>query len=690
LALIETGLKPLSGIASISPDYLRRRLRVEFDPRHTDETAIARRIREVGFPVEIPAQVATAAAPPPARVRKTTIVSGALLLAAAAGRLITGETGPVVAILAIAATAIAGWPVAQAGLRSLRLKSLDMNALMVIAASGAVATGDYFEAATAMFLFGIAVWLESFSLGRARNAVRSLLELTPTVAHRRDGDHAGDVDPASLVPGDRVLVKPGERVPIDGVVITGVSSVNQAPITGESVPVEKGVGDTVFAGTLNAEGSLEVRVIRSATESTLAHIARLVELAQSSRSPTQRFVDQFARYYTPAVIAIAVLIAIVPPLAWSYAWLDWLHRGLVLLVIACPCALVISTPVTIVCGLHAAARRGMLIKGGEHLEQAGQINCIAFDKTGTLTTGQMQVINVISLDGTTNDDVLRIAAALEAHSEHPIAQAITTAYQQHSTLHPPLSTRFSSLRGFGVQADLDGQTYYIGSPRFFQDDKLRGAAGQEQVASLAKAATSQATVAIVGTRDQLLGAILLADRPRDDATPAVRELRDLGVAPIVMITGDNAQIAKAVAAEVGITDVRAELLPDDKVKQVAVLADDYPHLAAVGDGVNDAPVLASARLGVALGSQASDTALETADVVIMSPQVGRVVELLRLGRRCRQLLWQNIGLSLGIKVAVLLLAAAGLATMWMAVAADVGASMLVIFNGMRILRIGQR
>jgi len=505
------------------------------------------------------------------------------------------------------------------------------------------------------------------------------------VAHRVDeSGTVADVAPGELAVGDRVLVKPGERLPVDGVVANGTSGVNQAPITGESLPVEVEPGHRVFAGSINGEGSLEITASETADRSTLAHIARLVEQAQRTQAPTERFVNRFARRYTPAVIVLAVVLAVVPPLLFDQPAIEWLHRGLVLLVIACPCALVISTPVTIVSGLHAAARRGLLVKGGGPLEDAGRIDVVAFDKTGTLTTGQAQVVGVLNFEATGEDEVLRVAAALEVHSEHPLAQAIVAAVRSRGLEWEPAG-EMAALRGFGLQGTLDGETYYVGNMRLFEEQHLGGDCGLSHHAERIEQAGGAATVALVGTKHRMLGAVLLSDRPRDEARSVVAELRRSGVRSVVMLTGDSRPVAEQIAAELGIDGVFAELLPQEKVEQVTQLMERYPGLAMVGDGVNDAPALVAAHLGIALGSEASDTALETADVVVTSSRLGRVVELLRLGRRCRRLLAQNITIALAVKAAVLALAAAGLATMWMAVAADVGASMLVIFNGMRLL-----
>jgi Cd2+/Zn2+-exporting ATPase len=714
LLLIEKGLGSVRGVAKLTPDYLNRRLHVEFDPTRLDATRIAERLREIGFPGQLVCSTdgdgaadfraaADASEPSPVqsvptlsrRIRATTLGGGLLLTAAACVHLAAGHASFIGDLLAVAATLVAGAPVARAAWRAVKLRALDMNALMTLAACGALATGDSLEAATAMCLFGLSLWLEGASLDRARRAVRSLVEMVPPLAHRLEADGICDVTAAELRPGDRVLVKPGERIPCDGTVKRGTSSVNQAPITGESVPCDKQPGDQVFAGTLNGESSLEVTADRTAAESTLAHVARLVEQAQQSRSPTERFVDCFARRYTPAVIALAIAVAALPPLlaALGVEWAaahpagEWLHRGLVLLVIACPCALVISTPLTIVCGLHAAARGGMLVKGGQFLELAGRIDCIAFDKTGTLTTGRPEVVGVIAAPGQSEVEVLRTAASLESHSEHPLAQAIVAAaHQRRLAWDEP--NGLTAVRGFGVEGNLHSATWHIGSPRYFIDRQLADAGDVRRFVDDVTAATP-ATLALVGSAGRLVGGVLLADPARSDAADTIAALRRLGVRRVVLLTGDSEAVARQMAAKVGIDEFRADLLPQDKVAEVRRLAAEHPRLAMVGDGVNDAPAMAAAAMGIALGTQASDAALETADVAVLSPHIGRVADLVRLGHRTRELLAQNITLALALKVGVLALAVAGpaeLARLWLAVAADVGASLLVIANGMRLLR----
>ncbi|MCC7084741.1 MAG: cation-translocating P-type ATPase [Pirellulales bacterium] len=701
-ALIERGLQRVEGIDKLDPDYLGRNLRIEFDPNRTTAGRIVQTIQAAGFPAQIALSVTSA--PPPVAVdasisiAKTVVVGGILLLAAATARFIQGETTWLVIALAIASAVVSGTRVAAAAWRAVKLKMFDMNVLMMVAATGAVAIGDVFEAATAMFLFAISLWLERLSLARAHRAIRSLVELSPSLTHRllNDGSSAEqveDVTPADLAIGESILIRPGERIPIDGDVASGESSVNQATITGESVPVEKRSGDRVFAGTLNGEGSLVVSVRRISSDTTLSHIARLVEEARASRSPTERFVDAFARRYTPAVIALAVTAMIGPLILASLGvqWaatpsaVDWISRGLVLLVIACPCALVISTPVTIVSGLHQATRHGILVKGGEFLEKAAKIRTIALDKTGTLTTGKMELVAIESFNDHSPQDVLAIAAALERHSEHPLAVAIRTAAEQQQVA--PISTRgVTALRGFGVQGELDGQTYYLGTSRLFRQSHFSLSTDDlHRIDSPPATNGSATTYAWLGTANVLMGVIQMADRPRPAAREALAALQRLGVERVAMLTGDQRQAAEKIAREVGIGEVYADLLPQDKINRVRSMSSGGT-LAMVGDGVNDAPALAAADLGIALGGQSSDTAMETADVVIMAPDLAKLPTLMRLGRRCRKLLKQNIAFALGTKLFVMLLALAGLATMWMAIAADVGASLLVIANGMRMIQ----
>lgn len=695
LALIEQGLRPLAGISGLFPDYLDRRLKVEFDPRHMDAGQIADHIRQLGFPVEERPDDSVSEPRPGGGFGARLGLACVLLVLAGATRWYLRETSLVVAGLLVSSMAVSGWPVARAGWRAVRLGSLDMHALMTLAGAGACATGELFEAASAMFLFGVALALENLSLDRARRAIHSLLQLTPAIAHRLETAGTRDVPIDALLPGDRVLVKPGERIPVDGTVTVGESSVDQSPLTGESIPLEKTPGDQVFAGSLNGQSVLQIRADRPSNDSTLAHIARLIEQARQQRSPTERFVDRFARRYTPAVILLAVLIGGGIPIlglcgiGWanSLPTLEWVHRGLVVLVIACPCALVVSTPLTIVCGLHQAARHGILIKGGVHLENAARVDCVAFDKTGTLTQGQARVVGVQTAPGYSTDELLRVACSLASQSDHPLARAVVREGLRLEIVCEG-AHGVSALGGLGLRGEWRGETWFVGSERWFREvarDSLADAAAWEAIALEQRVGSR----VLVGTARRLAGVIVLADELRPDARACVEQLRTLGVHPIVMLTGDDERVARQVASDVSIDDLHANLLPERKVELVRELRTRHANLAMVGDGVNDAPALASATLGIALGSQSSDTAMETADVVIMSTRVTQVAELIRLGRRTRRVLSQNIALALGLKLLVLLLVLLGpdlLARLWLAVGADVGASLIVVANGMRLLR----
>ena len=718
LVVIERGLESTAGLIALEADFVGRRVHVEFDAAQVSAAAIAARIREIGFPAELRLRVIEPPRAAVASVRRSTILAGVLLAAALAGSWFA-SVERIAWWTAVGSAAISGVSVAKAGWRAARQGVIDMNTLMTLAGVGAIAIGDSYEAATALFLFNIALWLEQFSLGRARRAVETLAQFQPVVAHRIAAGSTAveEIEPAAISIDDRLLVKSAERFPVDGIVEEGRSAVNQAPITGESLPVDKLAGDTVFAGSLNGDGTLTIRATQSAEGSTMAHIARLVEQAQASRSPTQRFVDRFARRYTPAVIFVALVVMLVGRYWLQLTWLDSIHRGLVLLVIACPCALVISTPVTILCGLHRAARRGVLIKGGEHLEAAGLVTSIAFDKTGTLTTGELRVVGVRGEggkegsreqgvgsreEGTGNEaiqdgcpvaecsdapehstiskeTVLLLAASLERHSQHPLARAVVNEARRVD-LKLLDASNVVSKQGLGIVGEIDGQRVAVGSKRFLVDQGIESLT-DDKLAGLNRAAT-QVWLAMNG---KACGAIELADTLRPDAAVAVDELRRLSVRQLTLLTGDRDEVARSIVGPLRLDSIQSDLLPADKLAAIEQFKANNKHLAMIGDGINDAPALAAAPLGIAFGSGASATALEAADVVVVSPQLTRVAELIRLGQRCRRLLAQNIALAIGIKVITLVAAALGAATMWMAVAADVGASLIVIFNGMRLL-----
>ncbi len=586
--------------------------------------------------------------------------------------------------LAIAGAAIglAGFDVFKKGLSALLHGRLNINALMAVAVAGAFVIGQWPEAAMVMALYAIAELIEARAVDRARNAIGGLLALAPEAASVRQADGSWASKPVASVPLEAILrVRPGERLPMDGVVVEGASAIDQAPVTGESIPVDKVVGDPVFAGTINATGTLLVRVTAAAANSTLARIIHAVEQAQGSRAPTQRFVDRFAAIYTPAVFVLALALAILGPWLFAWPWLTALYKALVLLVIACPCALVISTPVTVVSGLAAAARRGILIKGGVHLEEARKLKAIALDKTGTITEGKPSLVewSVLSPD-IDRAKAEHIASALATHSDHPVSKAIAAGLAPNSIE----ARNFTALAGRGIQAEVDGTAYVLGNHRLIEDRKQCSA---ELEAVLRTHEEAGRTVSLLASDAGALALFAVADTIKPSSKQAVAELEAMGITP-VMLTGDNQATAQAIAREAGINDVRGNLLPEDKLSAIKAMQAKYGPTAMTGDGINDAPALAQADIGVAMGAAGTDIAMEAADVVIMNDDLRRIAETVRLSRKTHNVLWQNIALALGIKAAFLLLAIFDNATMWMAVFADMGASLLVVGNGLRLLRAG--
>jgi Cd2+/Zn2+-exporting ATPase len=577
---------------------------------------------------------------------------------------------------------------ARRALRSIRKRSLDINVLMIIAVAGAVALGDYVEAAAVVWLFEVAEWLEVRSLERAGHAIRALMTLAPAMALVRRRGAEVLVPAGEVEVGEMVVIRPGERVPLDGVVRHGESSLNQAPVTGESWPVDKQPGDAVFAGTINGTGALDIVTTRPASDSTISRIVHSVQEAQRRRAPVQMFVDRFARAYTPAVTLLAVIVAVVPPMIfgggdWGHAFGVWSYRALALLVVACPCALVISTPVSMVSALTAAAREGVLIKGGAHLEQLGRIRCVAFDKTGTLTHGRVTVTDVLGVKGISTDGVLSVAAALELRSEHPIGRAIVHEARSAGLSVAP-GEDFRALPGRGAEATVDEAVAVVGSHRLFEERQLCTPDLHDRLEQVTERG---ATPVLVGHRGAALGVIGLTDAMRSEGRQAIAALRAEGVTHVALLTGDTAANARIVAEGTGLDEVHAELLPDDKVRRIGALREKYGPVVMVGDGINDAPALAAADVGVAMGAAGSDVALETADVALMSDELAKLPYALRLGRAARRNIRTNVGLALGLKLAFVALAAMGLATLWMAILADTGASLLVTANGLRLLRV---
>jgi Cd2+/Zn2+-exporting ATPase len=571
---------------------------------------------------------------------------------------------------------------------SARRLVLDINVLMVVAVAGAVALGEWFEAASVVWLFGVAQELEWFSLERARDAISALMAVAPARARVRREGAVREVPAADVRVDDVLVVHPGERMPVDGVIVAGQSAFDESPVTGESWPVEKAPGDSVFAGTINGTGSLDVRATRLASDSTIARIIHLVEHAQRQRAPVQTFVDRFARRYTPAVVLLAVAVVVVGPLAsgglagWTAAFGVWSYRALALLVVACPCALVISTPVAIVSALTAAARAGVLIKGGAHLERLGSVRSVAFDKTGTLTYGQITVTDVLGLDGTPAESVLAVAAALEARSEHPIGRAIVRRARVAGLDVEP-GAAFRALPGLGAEATVAEVPAIVGSHRLFEDRQLCTPALH---ACIDEVEGRGGTPVLVGHAGLPVGVIGLTDAMRHGGRAAVADLRDTGVDRVVLLTGDVRASADRALAGAGLDEAHAELLPAQKVEAIEALRDRFGPVAMVGDGINDAPALAAADVGIAMGAAGSDVALETADVVLMSDDLSKLPYALRLGRAALANIRQNVAVALALKRAFVVLAGAGAATMWMAIVADTGASLLVTANSLRLLR----
>lgn len=672
-------LSPLTGVRSLEFDLVARRVRVRHDLASPDPIEAA--IRGLGMRPKLIIEDANSASARGLSRRDvvTTVAAGALAVGSEVA-VIAGadEQSVLVAVLALAAIALGGRDTLRKGFQALRSLRMTMSLLMGIAVIGAMAIGQWPEAAVVIWLFGVAELIEAMSLERARNAIRSLVELAPeTATVRRDGMWVATAT-ESIEMGEVFLVKPGERIALDGRVASGASTVNQAPITGESIPVEKNEDDLVFAGTINERGTLEILVTAPKGDGTLDRIARSIQQAQAEKAPAQRFVDRFAAVYTPLVFAMAIVVATLPPLTGHGSFHDWFYRALVLLVLACPCALVISTPVTVVSGLGGAARRGILIKGGVHLENARKLRTVALDKTGTLTHGKPVLTDLVNLSALTDDAVLRIAASIETLSEHPVAHAIVTAYE--GVLDP--IDEFEAITGRGVKAVAAGTRYQLGNHRFAEE---LGAGSPELQAILERLEYEAKTAIVLIDSTGPLAVFAVADTLRATSSQAVADLTSLGVTTI-MLSGDNQRTATAIARQAGIDDARGDLLPDDKLRIVSELVASRGPVGMIGDGVNDAPALAMADLGIAMGAAGSDTAIETADIALMDDDPRKLAETIRISMHTSHVLWQNITIALGVKAVFFVLTLTGTASLWLAVLADMGASLIVIANGLRLLR----
>lgn len=578
----------------------------------------------------------------------------------------------------VLAIIVGGYSIARSGLITLiQGRTLGIDMLMTIAVTGAALIGQWAEGAAVVVLFSLGEALEGLTMGRVRNSIRSLIDLSPREAMVKSAEGEQRVAVEQLLPGDIIVIRPGERVAADGHVVNGSTTINQAPITGESVPVEKAIGDEVYAGTVNEQGAVEVEVTKLAQDTTLAKIIHLVEEAQGTKAPSQRFVDSFAKYYTPAIIVIAVLVAALPPL-FGAPFLPWLYKALVLLVIACPCALVISTPVSIVSAIGRASRSGILVKGGTYLEAMGAIKVIAFDKTGTLTKGRPAVTDIVPLADLSAHEALALTASVESLSEHPLARAILTyAREQGITWTEP--TEFEALPGRGAQARVGDMQVVVGKPALFESIR---ADVQAQIEALQHAGKTLLLTAYNGTP---VAIVAVADEVRPDAQQAIANLRKVGIRSMVMLTGDNERTARAISQHVGVDEVRANLLPDHKTDAIKELLAQHGSAAMIGDGINDAPALAHATVGIAMGAMGSDTALETADIALMADDLSKLPYLIRLSRATLRTIYTNVTFSLVVKAVFLLLTLVGIANLWLAILADTGAALVVIAYGMRLL-----
>ena len=678
---IRKKLEPMAGVASLQFNVVSHKLTVQHS---LEESALLAALKDLGLPGYLANRSRSLIDSKPQSDLVAGVVASASLLALGGILTLFGIPPLYSRWLFLAAIVTGGWQIAGKAYRSAKNLSLDMNFLMTIATIGAVAIGQYAEGAAVIVLYAFSLLLESMSMARSRKAIESLMKLSPPNATViRSGQEI--VIPADdVLVGDLLVIRPGERIALDGVVTRGHSNVDQAPITGESIPVPRKQGDPVFAGSFNKQGSIEVRGTKPATGSTLARIIHLVEEAQSRKAPSQTFIDRFAQIYTPSVFLLAIFVAIVPPLFLGASPGDWLYRALVLLVIACPCALVISTPVSLVSALTNGARHGILFKGGRHLEVLSQVRTIAFDKTGTLTEGKPTVTDVIELNSLSGRDILKIAAAAELKSEHHLADAVLRrAAEAELVLDDVLTEDFSSLTGKGIRATVDGKSYIVGSHPFIEE---LGVCSPDVERELARLEQQGKTVILLADDEAVRGIIAVSDQVRSESAHTVAELRRLGMKRIVLLTGDNEGTAAAVAGKLDFDEVHAGLLPEEKLDAIRRLKSEDGSVAMVGDGINDAPALAAADVGIAMGGIGSDTAMETADIVLMSDAVSKVPYAISLGKRTLRIVRENVALALATKAVFLVLGLFGMSSLWLAILADDGATLLVILNGLRLLK----
>jgi Cd2+/Zn2+-exporting ATPase len=676
---IENHLKDQSFVRSVNVNFSSATMNIEHD---NDASQIIREVNKLGYKAALISKrrgQAEAARPKPAIT--LTYVSGALLAFGYLGSLTGGSDGLTTLLYAVSMV-LAGYKPAKSAFYAAKSKSLDMNVLMTVAAFGAVCIGEWLEGATVVLLFAIGNMLQTRSIDKTRNTIRGLMDLAPTDAWLKTANGLILTPVEDILVGERIVVKPGEKVPLDGEVSEGLSTVNQAPITGESVPIDKEPGSTVYAGSLNENGSLEIRVTKLPEDSAVARIIHMVEEAQDKKAPTQTFVDQFARVYTPVVFILALAVMVLPPLLGMGSWSEWFYKGLELLVVACPCALVISTPVAIISAIGNAAKHGVLIKGGSSLETAGKINAIAFDKTGTLTEGKPKVSSVIGF-GVPEEEVVAIARTIEEYSTHPIAGAIIQyATDKHISSRP--GEGYQAIAGKGAQATTNGKTYFAGNAKLFQGMQVSLAPIEKALLGFQNKGS---TLVIIGSAESILGVIAVSDIIRPISSQVIKSLKELGIRQSVMLTGDNEGTAAKISGQAGVDRYFAELLPEHKVEAVHNMQQEGYKIAMVGDGINDAPALAAADLGIAMGGAGTDTAMETADIVLMADNLERLPYTIKLSRKALTVIKQNIWFSLIVKAIALLLIFPGWLTLWIAVLSDTGAAIIVILNSMRLLRM---
>lgn len=621
--------------------------------------------------------------------KHNTLLNATLLLAFGyVSYFVNGEENLVTILLFLASMLVGGLSLFKVGFQNLLRLQFDMKTLMTVAVIGGAIIGEWGEVALVVILFAISEALERFSMDRARQSIRSLMDIAPKEALVRRNGQEMMIHVDDIVVGDIMIVKPGQKIAMDGVVASGYSAVNQAAITGESVPVEKTVNDDVFAGTLNEEGLLEVKITKLVEDTTISKIIHLVEEAQGERAPSQAFVDKFAKYYTPIIMIVAALVAVIPPLFFNGSWEAWIYQGLAVLVVGCPCALVISTPISIVSAIGNAAKKGVLVKGGVYLEEIGALKAIAFDKTGTLTKGVPAVTDfeVFKNKGNENE-LLSIITALEYRSQHPLASAIIKKAEEKNVAYSDITVEdFSSITGKGIKGTVDGVTYYIGSPKLFKElsPSIFNETLEKQVTSLQNQGK---TAMVFGTENEILAVVAVADEVRESSKDVIQKLHQLGVNKTIMLTGDNKGTANAIGSHVGVSDIQAELMPQDKLDYIKQLRSEYGNVAMVGDGVNDAPALAASTVGIAMGGAGTDTALETADVALMGDDLRKLPFTVKLSRKTLNIIKANITFAIAIKFIALLLVIPGWLTLWIAILSDMGATLLVALNGLRLMRV---